>query len=491
MCPEDRVQSVKRRARNALDALSVSVEDADAQTDAEQALFGEPGMPPPKEGWQRSRIVALFQERAAADEAQRLLQPQDFFAGCQVLGVREVAARARLGAADAVAVHPGRYHPILDRCPRQRFCPPPQPRAAFAWTQVWPLAPAPTPPRACACAGLRSAAPLAMILAACLTTAAARASWPLARPNSAPPISTRWTLTRPPSTQPTTTQRPTSGAGRKQAPWQPTPASGSPISSGVQAAQASSSLPPEARRQSKRVVAAPERSPCTAAPGKTEPGLARPHYDAENGRCRPPPTTQRKSPVCARRQAQGVLGQAVRRGHHAGLRLAAAGGLAAADCRHAARPLVASTRNCALRLRKSALATASSGDCRVDVQQVVIDSTSFNPVGARQFKLTVVLRNAADYAVAVPALELSLNDAAEKLVLRRVLSAADMQAPAQLPAQGEWTAVVAKWKWPRRARTWWATACWRSTLDGGSASSLLRAASRPAFVLNRIAESWN
>jgi ribosomal protein L11 methyltransferase len=38
----------------------VSVEDADAQTDAEQALFGEPGMPPPKDGWQRSRVVALF-----------------------------------------------------------------------------------------------------------------------------------------------------------------------------------------------------------------------------------------------------------------------------------------------------------------------------------------------------------------------------------------------------------------------------------------------
>jgi ribosomal protein L11 methyltransferase len=28
-----------------LDALSVSVEDADAGSDAEQALFGEPGMP--------------------------------------------------------------------------------------------------------------------------------------------------------------------------------------------------------------------------------------------------------------------------------------------------------------------------------------------------------------------------------------------------------------------------------------------------------------
>lgn len=77
-----------------------------------------------------------------------------------------------------------------------------------------------------------------------------------------------------------------------------------------------------------------------------------------------------------------------------------------------------------------------------DLQRVSIDSTSFNPIGARQFKLTVVLRNAADYAVAMPALELSLNDAAEKLVLRRVLTAIDMKAPAELPARGEWTAVV-------------------------------------------------
>ena len=90
MCPEDRVESVSD-ALDALDALSVSVEDADAQTDAEQALFGEPGMPAPKDGWQRSRIVALFQERAAADEAQKLLQLQDFFEGCTVLGTREVA----------------------------------------------------------------------------------------------------------------------------------------------------------------------------------------------------------------------------------------------------------------------------------------------------------------------------------------------------------------------------------------------------------------
>lgn len=74
----------------ALDALSVSVEDADAMTDAEQALFGEPGMPPPREGWQRSRVVALFPAEAAAREAATLLAAQDFFEGCQVSGVQVV-----------------------------------------------------------------------------------------------------------------------------------------------------------------------------------------------------------------------------------------------------------------------------------------------------------------------------------------------------------------------------------------------------------------
>ena len=89
MCPESRVEIVSE-ALEALDALSVSVEDADAQTDAEQALFGEPGMPPPKEGWQRSRLLALYPSEAAAREALALLQVQDFFTDCQLLGIQEV-----------------------------------------------------------------------------------------------------------------------------------------------------------------------------------------------------------------------------------------------------------------------------------------------------------------------------------------------------------------------------------------------------------------
>jgi len=43
-----------------LGALSVSVEDADADTPDEQPLFGEPGLTPERSAWQRSRVIALL-----------------------------------------------------------------------------------------------------------------------------------------------------------------------------------------------------------------------------------------------------------------------------------------------------------------------------------------------------------------------------------------------------------------------------------------------
>jgi ribosomal protein L11 methyltransferase len=90
LCPEERVE-ILSDALEALDALSVSVEDADAQTPAEQALFGEPGMPPPKEGWQRSVVKALFATKEIAASAGNTLVLQDFFSDCKTLGMVEVA----------------------------------------------------------------------------------------------------------------------------------------------------------------------------------------------------------------------------------------------------------------------------------------------------------------------------------------------------------------------------------------------------------------
>lgn len=77
-------------ALEALDALSVSVEDADAQTPREQALFGEPGLPPPQPGWDRSRMVSLFATGILARDAAKVLVVQDFFAGCQFVAIQAV-----------------------------------------------------------------------------------------------------------------------------------------------------------------------------------------------------------------------------------------------------------------------------------------------------------------------------------------------------------------------------------------------------------------
>jgi ribosomal protein L11 methyltransferase len=89
--PEALVEPVSDALMNELDALSVSVEDADADTQAEQALFGEPGMPPPKAGWQHSTLKALFADEAQATEAVTLLLAQDWTAGVQVRAVQRVA----------------------------------------------------------------------------------------------------------------------------------------------------------------------------------------------------------------------------------------------------------------------------------------------------------------------------------------------------------------------------------------------------------------
>lgn len=73
-----------------LEALSVSVEDADADTDSERALFGEPGMPAPRGGWDRSTVRALFPDEAAATEAATLLLAQDWAEDVHVQAIQPV-----------------------------------------------------------------------------------------------------------------------------------------------------------------------------------------------------------------------------------------------------------------------------------------------------------------------------------------------------------------------------------------------------------------
>jgi ribosomal protein L11 methyltransferase len=91
LAPEGVVESVSDALIDELGALSASVEDADADTDAEQALFGEPGMPAPAGGWQHSRVIALFDDEKTATEAAMLLLAQDWASGVSLMAMRPVA----------------------------------------------------------------------------------------------------------------------------------------------------------------------------------------------------------------------------------------------------------------------------------------------------------------------------------------------------------------------------------------------------------------
>jgi ribosomal protein L11 methyltransferase len=88
--PESAVEALSDALMGECDALSVSVEDADAGTAAEQALFGEPGLPAPKPGWAHSVLTALFETEDAATEAATLLLAQ-VDVPVEVAALREVA----------------------------------------------------------------------------------------------------------------------------------------------------------------------------------------------------------------------------------------------------------------------------------------------------------------------------------------------------------------------------------------------------------------
>ena len=88
--PQDRVEAVSDALIDDLEALSVSVEDADADTAAECALYGEPGLPAPSPGWQRSLVKALFEAEGTATEAATLLLAQPAAEDVTLLSIAEL-----------------------------------------------------------------------------------------------------------------------------------------------------------------------------------------------------------------------------------------------------------------------------------------------------------------------------------------------------------------------------------------------------------------
>jgi ribosomal protein L11 methyltransferase len=81
LAPQRCVEPASDALIERLDALSVSVEDADAGSGAEQARFGEPGMALAPSGWNRSVLKASFADEAGATRAAAWLLAQDWAKG--------------------------------------------------------------------------------------------------------------------------------------------------------------------------------------------------------------------------------------------------------------------------------------------------------------------------------------------------------------------------------------------------------------------------
>ena len=88
--PQELVEAVAEVLMDECDALSVSVEDADAGTGAEQPLFGEPGLPLAAAGWHRSSLCALFDDEASAYRAATMMLAEHAAGGLHLQALRVV-----------------------------------------------------------------------------------------------------------------------------------------------------------------------------------------------------------------------------------------------------------------------------------------------------------------------------------------------------------------------------------------------------------------
>lgn len=70
------------------------------------------------------------------------------------------------------------------------------------------------------------------------------------------------------------------------------------------------------------------------------------------------------------------------------------------------------------------------------IESVQIDSSSFNKLRADVYRLNLTLKNAAQTDVALPAIELSLTDAQEQALMRRVFLASELGVPSDVLAAG-------------------------------------------------------
>lgn len=98
-------------------------------------------------------------------------------------------------------------------------------------------------------------------------------------------------------------------------------------------------------------------------------------------------------------------------------------------------------------LRPALVAMCDVLDCRLgpprQIESIVIDSSGFNRLRNDTYRLSFTLRNAAGVPVAAPAMELTVTDAQDQTLVRRVLTPAELEAANHaIPASGEWSRSV-------------------------------------------------
>jgi len=77
---------------------------------------------------------------------------------------------------------------------------------------------------------------------------------------------------------------------------------------------------------------------------------------------------------------------------------------------------------------------------RRQIGDVVISSSGFRQLPrSGQYQWSLSLENRSDFPVAMPAVELTLTDAQDKLLLRRVIRLDQFGAPVQIEGHGEWS----------------------------------------------------
>jgi predicted Zn finger-like uncharacterized protein len=76
------------------------------------------------------------------------------------------------------------------------------------------------------------------------------------------------------------------------------------------------------------------------------------------------------------------------------------------------------------------------------IDAVVVESSTFTKVRSDTYRLSLAIKNTAPYELAMPALELTLTDAQDQPLFRRVLLSAEVNVNNTLAANSEWTGAI-------------------------------------------------